>query len=404
MAKFSLYFDTRGKKDKNIGNISVRLVHNRDTMYFKIATITRAQYAHVFVKKSTDSQSVKFRQDCNDFKSRCEAIFSKMKEFNKYRFRELVYDRIISKENTEKFLLRDLFEKYLKSKNTLKLKTKYGILNACNSLEKYKEDLTIWDITPEFLKEFEKNHTKKGMSPATISAYYRSLRGVINYFTQVERIIPKEYEYPFGMGGFIIQKHQTPKFVISNDEIKSVLQFSDFQNKEQEYARDIWELLLCLNGANYGDLFRLKWTNIKGKYIVFYRMKTETTRKNNVKPIIVPLIPRIEKILNKIGVKDHPYILGLCADNLNEKQFTFKKDWELRKLNKNLKYISDKLNLSIRLNIKDSRDCYATLLYRNGRSKDQIGTMMGHANSTITEHYLAGLDLEKTWGINECLF
>jgi hypothetical protein len=221
MAKFSLYFDTRGKKDKNIGNISVRLVHNRDTMYFKIATITRAQYAHVFVKKSTDSQSVKFRQDCNDFKSRCEAIFSKMKEFNKYRFRELVYDRIISKENTEKFLLRDLFEKYLKSKNNLKLKTKYGILNACNSLEKYKEDLTIWDITPEFLKEFEKNHTKKGMSPATISAYYRSLRGVINYFMKVERIIPTEYEYPFGMGGFIIQKHQTPKFVISNDEIIS---------------------------------------------------------------------------------------------------------------------------------------------------------------------------------------
>ena len=72
-------------------------------------------------------------------------------------------------------------------------------------------------------------------------------------------------------------------------------------------------------------------------------------------------------------------------------------------MNKNLKYISDKLNLSIKLNIKDSRDCYAPFLYRNGWSKDQTGTMTGHANSTITEHYLAGLDLEKTWDINVCL-
>jgi integrase len=326
-----------------------------------------------------------------------------MEKFDKIQFRELIYDRVKAEENSQEFLLRDLFKKYLKSKTNLKLKTKCGISNACNSLEKYKKDITIWDITPEFLKEFELMHTKKGMSPATVSAYFRSLRGVINYFMKVEKIFPPDYEYPFGMGGFIIQKHQTPKFVISNDEIKSVLQFKDFQNKDQEYARDIWELLFYLNGANYGDLFRMKWSNIKSNYIVFYRMKTETTRKNNVKPIVAPMIPRVKILLYKLRVKDHPYILGLCSDDFNEAQFTFKKDWELRKLNRNLKYISDKLNLSIRLNIKDSRDCYATFLYRNGRSKDHIGMMMGHANSAITEHYLAGLDLEKTWDINACL-
>jgi len=45
------------------------------------------------------------------------------------------------------------------------------------------------------------------------------------------------------------------------------------------------------NGMNYTNLIRLKWSNIKGKYIVFTGMKTENTRKNNVKEISVPTLP-----------------------------------------------------------------------------------------------------------------
>jgi len=29
---------------------------------------------------------------------------------------------------------------------------------------------------------------------------------------------------------------------------------------------------------------------------------------------------------------------------------------------------------------------------RNGESRDDIGQMMGHANSVVTEHYLASID------------
>jgi hypothetical protein len=33
-------------------------------------------------------------------------------------------------------------------------------------------------------------------------------------------------------------------------------------------------------------------------------------------------------------------------------------------------------------------------------SKDNIGEMLGHSNSIVTEHYLASLDIEKTHDIN----
>ena len=66
------------------------------------------------------------------------------------------------------------------------------------------------------------------------------------------------------------------------------------------------------------------------------------------------------------------------------------------KINENLLEIRNKLNLSVPLKLKTARDCYATILKRPGVSKDNIGEMLGHSNSVVTEHYLASLDIEKT--------
>jgi hypothetical protein len=43
-------------------------------------------------------------------------------------------------------------------------------------------------------------------------------------------------------------------------------------------------------------------------------------------------------------------------------------------------------------------------LNRSRESRDEIGEMMGHSTSEVTEHYLASLDMDKTWEINEGLF
>ena len=56
------------------------------------------------------------------------------------------------------------------------------------------------------------------------------------------------------------------------------------------------------------------------------------------------------------------------------------------------------------LKLKTARDSYATTLKRAGKSTDEIAEMLGHSNSVICEHYLASLDMEKTFDINDCLF
>jgi hypothetical protein len=114
------------------------------------------------------------------------------------------------------------------------------------------------------------------------------------------------------------------------------------------------------NGINYADLIRLKWTNIQGQHILFTRMKTENTRKHNVRQIVVPISPNLRKLIDKIGVKSSPFVLGILEEGYDEKTLANKKDWQQQKINKSLKYISEKLALSVYLRLKTSRDSYAT--------------------------------------------
>jgi integrase len=114
---------------------------------------------------------------------------------------------------------------------------------------------------------------------------------------------------------------------------------------------------------------------------------------------VVPISPNLQKIINKVGVKKSPFVLGILKEGYEEITLANKKDWQQQKLNKCLKYISEKLGLSVDLRLKTSRDSYATTLKRSGKSRDEIGEMMGHSTSQVTEHYLASLDVDIDMGI-----
>jgi len=142
----------------------------------------------------------------------------------------------------------------------------------------------------------------------------RNLRTIINYFTYIEKVIPKEYEYPFGKGGFTISAYFPSKQVLKESEIKSVIDFNEFQSKEHKFARDVWILLYRLNGANFTDLLRMRWRQIDGDYIFFTRKKTETTRRNNKKRITVPLTDKLKDSISRVGDKNSPFILGKLTE------------------------------------------------------------------------------------------
>jgi integrase len=390
--------DKRRKLRDDKYNLSIRVCHKDKVQYLPITKMTEGQYTQVFVKQSIDEKSIKFRESVNELKSKCERIFSGLGTYSPERFRELVKQK--EKETPKTLVLKDLFNYFMENYEGITLKTRQHFRLSINKLEAFQAGLTVHDMTPEFLKHFDLAKQKEGLSRSTIDGILRNLRRVINYFTLENKIIPKTYEYPFGRGKYSIKSFFGRKFVLKNEEIQRVIDFKDFDTKYQEYSRDVCVFLYRAHGINYGDLLRMRWDNIHGDRIIIYRKKTEHTRKNNIKPLTIPT-EKLQEIIDRIGVKESPFILGLLEDGYNENTFENLSHKTRSRINENLLVISNKLNLSVPLKLKTARDCYATTMKRAGVPTIFIGEALGHASPSTTEHYLDSLDFEAVLEINK---
>jgi integrase len=417
MGKFTFYLDKRGIKNKPLNHkytLSVRANIKQDTIYLPLTIdkqrkefikLTEEQYNRVFVKKSLDTQSIDFREKCSTYITRCERILSSLgKNYTRTAFVHLYKSEgeIIQEQPYTSLKLTDVLEHYIN--NTTKGSVKYRghMRTSVNIFNTYQPDLSITNITPEFIEKLKEWKGDK-ISPATFQSYNRDIRMLINYAKDTLKILPKEYKYPYGKGGFTIGSYFPPKVVMSKLDIMKVVEMKEFDSSEQKYARDIWLFLYRCNGINFIDLLNMRWDNIIGDYFIFTRWKTKNTRKNNIKPIKSPITNGIKELLQSVGVKNSPYILGELKECSKETTIINKCEKLKSRYNKHLKLISKKLNLSVELLTETARDCYATTLYRNGVSKDEIGEMLGHSTSIVTEHYLSGIDIEKTKDINKHL-
>lgn len=178
------------------------------------------------------------------------------------------------------------------------------------------------------------------------------------------------------------------------------LHLNEFKSEEHKFARDVWVLLYRLNGANFADLLRMRWSQIDGDYIFFTRKKTESTRRNNKKRITVPFTDKIRDSISRIGDKSSPFLLGLLTEGYDEITFMNRNHKIKQQINQKLRDIKDQLKLSRPLQLGTARDCYASTLDRNNTPREKTSQMLGHSNVVITEHYLDGLDPDSTFGIN----
>lgn len=401
MATFTLVLDTRSKFKCGKYNLSIRVINGKEQIYLNLAKMTEEQYHRIFVKKSMDASSIEFRKKCNENLTKSEKLFTDVKPFNKQKFRILFFQKEL--EIKDSLLLSDLFDRFVSNYSNLKITSQRHYKYTKLLFEKFSPNTSILDVNLSFINQFVKERNNEGVSQSTIESNLRNLRRIVNYFMSEEPIIPSYYQYPFGKRGYSIQNLFPSKLVLTNDEIKSVINFKDFDSQKEEYARDIWLLLYRCNGSNFADLLRMKWSDIRGNCLEFYRKKTETTKRKNRKKILVPLIDELKSLIDKIGDKDSPFILGKLNEGYTEKMFDNKNHKLKGQINAQLEIITQKLNLSVPLRTKTARDSYATTLKRAGVSKDKIGEMMDHSSSVVTEHYLASLDRETVFEVNKHL-
>ena len=406
MATFKLVIDKRLPNGDKYP-LSVRVSHQRKNVYLSLNKfLTVKQFEQVFVKKSFDEKTKKFKDDCEEYVERAKNIFTKLKTFEPASFRKAFYDKKfdVTIDDENDLSIKTLYKKYLDigyNSGRLSLGTKDAYGYDSRSLLKFKPDLNVLEVTPEFLSSFETWYLKDGNSLATVGSIMRSLRCIINYFIK-EEIIPNSYKYPFRK--YQIPDYTPPKLVITNEEIQSVVDFKDFDDVMEEYARDIWLLLYRMNGINFIDLMKLRWDMITGNHFVFIRHKTRKTRRNNIRPIKVGITDKIQSVLNKIGDKESPFVLGLLNDGYDEVYLKNKTKKFRGKINSNLKKISKKLNLSVSLDISLARDSYANTLKRANINTLKISEQMGHSDpKTTSRHYLDMFDQDTLDEVNDSI-
>jgi integrase len=399
MATFNIVLDKRSKLKDGKYNLAIRMVNGSDVMYINIQKMTESNYNRLFNGKAKDEEDRKFIDTCNGYITKCNKIFPELKPFNKEIFRKRFWET--DKDKPKSLLLTELFDYYIENKGNIKPTTVDSLRYTRNRFENFKAGASVGDVTVSFLKKFEKNEIDKENSRATIDHHMRNLRSILNYFIHYVKVIPKEYEYPFGPGGFTVSGYFPSTQVLKESEIQSIIDLKEFKSEDHKFARDVWVMLYRFNGANFADLLRMKWSQLKGDYIFFTRKKTEDTRKNNKKPIIVPLTEKLKDSIARVGDKSSPYLLGKLKDGYDENFFKNRNHKIRQDINHKLRDIAEKLELSQPLNLGSARDCYSNTLNRNNTDIKKISQMLGHSNVVITEHYLAGLNPDVTFGIND---
>lgn len=408
MATFKIVLDKRRKRN-GAYPLCVRVNHQKNVLYLSLGiNLSEKDFDKTFQKKSFNPETQNILDQYAKYLERARAVFDRVQPFNSKEYRRIYFNTRIKLANgripdngLERLAIQTLFTNYInEALNTKRISigTAENYKYSLSVIEKYRQPLLLDDVTPEFLTEFEHWFIGRGNSLATLGSIMRALRTVLNHFIR-EDIIPETYKYPFRK--YKIPDYTPPKLVISNAEIQSVIDLNEFDNISEEYARDIWVLLYRLNGINFIDLLQFRWDDIVANHLIFRRHKTKKTRRSNIRAIRIRITDKIQDLFERVGDKNSPFILGLLPDGYNEIYLKNRNKKLKTKINKELRKIGKRLNLSVPLDISLARDAYANTLKRANVPINQIGEQLGHANPRTTLNYLDMFDQDTLDDVNQ---
>jgi integrase len=404
MATIKIKLDTRTQKKDGTYPVSLYVYDNGKPNFINLgAFLTEKEYKEVF-EKTPSGKRLEYRRSFEEFLNRAIDAYKTISPFDLLLFKEKIFQK---NQDVKKIssLIADYFDEYISTNNErLKIKTKVGYKTSKNNFIKFKSDLCIEDITPSFLLSFEKwynnNHSTSNNSSANI--HLRNLRTIINWLKDADKL-PNNYKYPFGKNKFAIRSILKPKVTLSAEEILALIQLDEFNSTLERKSRDLWLMQFYCNGVNLNDIIRLRWDNRIGNSFVIQREKTKSTLSQNQVLVRIPISIKLQNVIDRIGNRNSPYVLGYLKEGMSESQILEKVRKVGKLMNPHLKEIGKRLNFSIELLSETSRDAYATTLKRNGNSIEEIAEMLGHSSITCTRHYLSQFEESHIHNINDTL-
>jgi site-specific recombinase XerD len=220
------------------------------------------------------------------------------------------------------------------------------------------------EITQQWLQEFYDFFTEQKRKPNTIAVYQRNIRVVFN--DAIKKKLVSRDLYPFY--DYTIRSEQTRKRSLDIEDIKKIRDVSLSQTKSR--ARDLFLLSFYMNGINFKDLLLARKSDV-------YKNRLEFNRAKTGRNYSILIQPEAWEIINRYQGRKVPLYKDITDQT-----------------NRFLKKVAGEAKVDVPLSTYFARHSLATIARNIGVSKDDIRSLLGHGENSITDIYI-DLDLER---------
>ncbi len=399
-AKTAVILDKRKIKKDNTFPIKLRVTFERKQKYYSIPfdysvnDFERIMYG----RKLSDKEKIN-KQIILKCENKAALIIQSLAPFTWKLFEKKYYVNDGAKDS-----IQFAFTEYANElREAGRIGTAVSYECAQKSIDKYYPDAKFSDVTPEFLRDYEKRMLENNSSITTVGIYLRSLRTIFNNAIE-EGSITKEY-YPFGKKKYEIPTGNNIKKALTLNDIALLYNYQPEKETSEATAKDFWLFMYLCNGMNMKDVCLLKYKNIKGDKIFFERAKTVRT-KRKVESIEIIINSDVERIISIHGNKDknpENFIFPILQKGLTPERERQLIQQIIHVVNSHMKNIASKLGITSKTTTYAARHSFATILQRSGASTSFISDALGHGSEQTTRNYLAGFEDESKREINKAL-
>ncbi|TXN36078.1 site-specific integrase [Flagellimonas hymeniacidonis] len=401
----SYYLDKRFERTDNTYSIKLRVYSNlvkKSKLFSTKRSLSVEDFERFIYNKNLKGFKKDTKLELEALKVHAESIAKKLEPFTFEKFERRMY----AKKNASINISHHYKNKIEALHYNEQLSTASNYDLSFKSLSKFvtanyktlPENLTFYDITADWLEKYETFIVKnQKQSLTTVSIYLRMLRTVFNDAIRDNDI--KQELYPFGKGKGLYQIPATKKKkkALSQQQL-AILFNAEPQTKDQEMAKDFWFFSYACNGANIKDIIQLKWDNLDGDCINYFRAKTINTKKGNLTEISIFLNEYALSIIERYGNKNkNNYIFPvLKMDDDAMEQYRKTKNFTSF-VNLHFNKLAKTQGFEFKISSYWARHSFATNAIRRGASMEFISDALNHSSLNVTKGYFAGFqdDVKK---------
>ena len=427
--RLTYYLDNRRKKATGLYPVKLRLYQPKNTKEKLIRTgydLTQPAFTQCLLgkdpakgeKKLTRKEKTEFEEvvlKIDAAKTKASEILTNMEKFSFEEFERRFFDKS-SGRDIDYYFNRKIEE--LNKQGRVRTADSYKlalerIKEYLNTTRKKPFDRVPFDnINPDKLRGFEAYYLKKGYSPTSIGIYLRPLRAIFNAAIDDPNSGIKRESYPFGKNRYSPPNGQNIKKALSPGQLKLLFD-AEPQNRYQEKAKAFWFFSYLANGMNIKDIAELRYSNLNGNRLAFYRSKTKNTAKENPRLVQAILPDAALSTIAKYGnpeQKSNNYIFSIIDKNDNPKEALRKIKVFIRYVNQHIKNMAAAFNAKVKEDhkVKEldpptpeqlipeeissywARHSFTTQAIRKGASMELLQESLGHKNLATTQNYFAG--------------